>query len=410
MPDFHINLQKAIVLGGTHDHIRLIKLLQSRGFWVILIDFNTNPVAKSYADIHLEISTTEKENILEIARQEGVSIVVSTSIESAIITGAYVTEHLGLPYYLDYDTAIKVTSKSYMKAMFERLNIPSARHVDFGSNDTIEKIEGLRYPLVIKPADANSSKGVTKIISIVEAYAAILTARAFSPSEKVIVEEYVQGRELSVDVMVVDRQPHILMISESEKSEIHPDKFTIVQSNYPVEITEVVLDEIGRIAKRLAEDLGYTNGPLLIQMIENKGNINVIEFSARLGGGSKHHFVLASTGYDVLSAFVDLLVAGKLEKPKMTNLKITTAMIYLYAKEGVFGSLDGTEASKRDDIVSDFFQYMEFGTQIKGNTTSSDRPCGFLVSGKNDQEVKDKIHRGKSGISIKDPAGNRLNL
>lgn len=90
-------MQKAIVLGGTHDHITLIELLKQRSYYTILIDYYENPIAKEYADEFIRESTTDKETVLEIAKKNNVNLVIAACIDSALATMAYVSEKLNLP-------------------------------------------------------------------------------------------------------------------------------------------------------------------------------------------------------------------------------------------------------------------------------------------------------------------------
>lgn len=88
---------KAIVLGGTDDHIALIENLKDRGYYTILVDYYDNPPAKAFADLHLKESTLDKERVLETAKGLDVNLVISTCVDQALLTLCYVAEKLGLP-------------------------------------------------------------------------------------------------------------------------------------------------------------------------------------------------------------------------------------------------------------------------------------------------------------------------
>ena len=86
----------AIVLGGTLPHCELVRNLQGRGYYVILIDYLEAPPASSVADEHVQESTLDKELVLHIARKREASLVISTCIDQANVTACYVMEKLGL--------------------------------------------------------------------------------------------------------------------------------------------------------------------------------------------------------------------------------------------------------------------------------------------------------------------------
>ena len=88
--------KKAIVLGGTHDHIELLKNLKKRNFYTLLIDYNSNPPAKKYADKFFNESTLDKSVVLNIAKKESVKLVIATCVDQALLTMAYVSEKLNV--------------------------------------------------------------------------------------------------------------------------------------------------------------------------------------------------------------------------------------------------------------------------------------------------------------------------
>jgi|SRR5690554_2186935 len=103
--------QKAIILGGTDDHIALIENLKKRGYYTILIDYNANPPAKVAADLHIQESTLEEDKVLKIATEQKVDLVISACIDQALLTACYVAERLGLPAPFSYETALNVQIK-----------------------------------------------------------------------------------------------------------------------------------------------------------------------------------------------------------------------------------------------------------------------------------------------------------
>ena len=115
MSDNFNNKPIAIVLGGTFPHIELIKNLQQRGYYAVLVDYLDHPPAKDFADEHLQESTLDQDRVLDIAQSRGAKLVISTCIDQANVTACYVAEKLGLPAPYSYETALSVTNKGLMK-------------------------------------------------------------------------------------------------------------------------------------------------------------------------------------------------------------------------------------------------------------------------------------------------------
>ncbi len=138
-------MKKAIILGGTNDHIRLIEILKEKGYCTILVDYLDNPVAKGISDIHFKASTTDKESVLKIAQEQKADLVIATCIDSALSTAAFVSEKLGLPFHIDYSTSLALTDKTKMKTFFAEQNIPTSRFIILNELNK-QKIDSLRYP------------------------------------------------------------------------------------------------------------------------------------------------------------------------------------------------------------------------------------------------------------------------
>ena len=192
---------KILVLAGGADQIALIQELKSRGHEVVLLDYFENPPAKPYADKHIVASTLDVEAVEKYAKEENVSLICTACTDQALLSVSYVSERLGLPCYIDYQTGLNVTNKSYMKKVLTDNKIPTARFSIVDKPDE-EKIKGFIFPLVVKPVDCNSSKGVKKVESIEEYRQYITEAIQYSRSNTAIVEEYKEGKEISADYYI----------------------------------------------------------------------------------------------------------------------------------------------------------------------------------------------------------------
>ena len=102
---------KILVLAGGADQIALIKELQLRNHEVVLVDYFENPPAKQYVKKHIIASTLDVEKVLEIAISEKVDILTTACTDQALLTVANVSEQLGLPCYISYQTGLNVTNK-----------------------------------------------------------------------------------------------------------------------------------------------------------------------------------------------------------------------------------------------------------------------------------------------------------
>ena len=308
---------KALVLAGGIPQIGLIEELKSRGIDVIFADYYQHPPAEGHAP-HFCISTLDVDAVRDLAKKECVDFIITICTDQALLTMATVSEELGLPCYLDSEAAMKLTNKALMKQLFCENDIPTAKFVSCADLD-FAKIKGFDFPLVVKPVDCNSSKGVRRVESVEELKVAFADAKAASRTSLVIIEEYVHGYEISVDAIVRDGKIEILAVSALDKLPIK-GKFIIFRAKFPARMSLVLQATIESVVQKIADAFNLVNSPLLIQLIVDGDCVKVVEFSARTGGGEKLQMLREYCGFDAARAVVDLTLNMrmdfKVERPR----------------------------------------------------------------------------------------------
>ncbi|MCP4410810.1 MAG: ATP-grasp domain-containing protein [Gammaproteobacteria bacterium] len=389
--------KNAIILGGTHDHIRLSEILKADGFHTTLVDYLENPPCKRFADAHIQESTADKEKILDIARQLEAHAVFAACIDRSLLSMAYVCENLGLKCPFSYSTARALTNKILMKEKLKADGIPTSDYCVIRDVDWNGDVE-LRYPLVIKPADANSSKGITKATNCREMKAALPDAFHHSSVGEVVIEEFHEGREYSADFVIRDSQPELLLLTETRKSNLNDQHFTIVQSQHPAGTPDLTR-RISNIACQITASFALTEGPLLIQLIESSGELSVIEFGARIGGGSKHYLIEAVTGFDILRYYTKLLVGKTYTTP--VSCKHRYACInYVYTNPGRIKSFDGFELMEVSGVIDRSFFYKTEGMLVTGNISSGDRAAGYLMVDDDPAALRNRIELADQHLRV----------
>lgn len=400
---------KIMVLAGGNDQIALIKELRDyfhNNVEIVLIDQNSNVRAKEFADKFFPISTMNRELVLETAKKERIDYILTACGDQPLSTMVYVSEKLNLPCYLTMENVQNLTNKLYMKRIMRENDIPTAKYVCVSESYEKLSFQSLVYPLVVKPVDSNGSKGVKKVFSEADLNDSITEALRYSLSGDVVVEEYQEGEELSVDVYVEDGVAKILSVTSSKKIKQNETSFTILQSLYPA---LAVYDEerVSEIVQKIANVFCLKNTPLLVQMIVKDGRYSVIEFSARMGGGSKYRLIEVLSGVDIMKVYVEMIM-GK--TPRVTPRKMVDCAImsYIYCSEGVFCKLNNIDLLIREREIDDCFIYKMPGTFVEKSETSSDRVAGFLVTGRNMEEVKQKLRNVNMKLQVLDEMGKDI--
>jgi len=397
---------KALVIAGGLAQIELIKQLKERGITTVLIDGNANALARPYADKFCQLPIFDIEAVKNLAVEEKVDFLITCCADQVLLVVAQVSEMLGLPCYIDYQTGLNVSDKKYMKRIFHENNIPTSRHVELMELDW-EQVKDLQYPLVVKPVDAYSSRGVRKALNPEELERYFNEAAQISRSGGVIVEEFVSGTEISVDVYVENGVAKVLCVSNSEKIN-DADRFIIFRGRYPVAASQQIMDQIQVVAQQIADAFGLVDSPMLIQMINTGERVSVLEFCARTGGNMKYLLIKRACGFDVIKAVIDLAVGVKphVELRAPENKYIVND--FIYCKPGVFDHLEGFEELMAEGIITDYCQIRPKGMKVSGVTSSSDRIAGFTVQADTLEEFNRKHRIAVESLRVMDAEGNDM--
>lgn len=398
-------MKKAFVLGGTVPHIELINKLKARGYHVTLIDYYDNPPAKAAADAHVKASTLDLEAVKKIAEDGNADLVISSCIDQANSVACYVAEQLNLPHPYTYAKSLEVTRKGLMKTIFKQNGIPTS---DFYLIDKDEAREiQLPFPFVIKPTDANSSKGVFKINSKEEFYEKIEESICISREGKAIVEGFVTGTEIQVDCVVIDHKAHVLMTSDKVAFDNGGRELQVTGFSVPGIRCEYFSKRLQEIAQGIADSFELDNTPFFYQAICDDKEVYVLEFAPRLPGGTRFETVKLVSGFDYIESsirsFLKEPIVGIINAPKEKYV-----MRFLYMKPGVFDHIKGIEDLLEDGTINHFFPFVIKGKQIDSSMSSGNRICAIMTEGKNYEEAERKVADALERLAVIDVNGNDL--
>ena len=394
---------KALVIAGGLPQIELIKQLKERGIEALLADGSPAAVARPYADKFFHVDVFDIEAIKKIAVDEKVDFLITVCADQVLLVVAEVSEMLGLPCYIDYETCQDVSDKIRMKRIFKQSGIPTTDYVETDHLD-MDVIGKLKFPLVVKPVDAYSSKGVRKAENEEELKQYYAEAQQIGRSGRVIVEEFFEGEEISVDAFVVNGKAKILNVTNSEKVK-DKDRFVIFRGRYPAKVTPSVMRQIEDVAQKIADGFGLVNSPLLVQLLANEDRVSVLEFCARTGGNMKYLLIKYASGVDVIGATLDITL-GK--TPDLTPKFVRHNIVvndFVYCQPGVFDHFEGFEDLVKEGVINEFHPVRLKGTQMRGVTSSSDRIAGMNIVADTLEEYNIKREKINQTVKVIDDRG-----
>ena len=397
----------ALVLGGTAPHKLLVDKLHERGYYVVLVDYLTNPPAKQLAEEHIQASTLDKEKVLEIAKEKNASLVISTCIDQANSVCCYVAEQLNLPHPYSYETSLLVTNKGLMKKRMKEFDVPSSSFI-LTKNVVDVDWNQVSFPCVVKPVDCNSSKGVHRADSLEEAKSYVEEAIQLSQTKEAIVEDFCPGDEIQVDCVALENDADVVMTRSKVKMAFGEGAvLNSVGSIVPAQVSESVLPKLKQIAVNIARGFGLRNTPFFYQAIVSENKINVLEFAPRVGGGLSYYMIKNFVGFDAVEAAIDSFFGYPVKEGFFTPEKVYRTCL-LYAKPCTFDHVEGVEELKKNGIIKEFFITKAKGDAIDGDMRSSNRVASFIVEATDLNELQKHISLCLNSVKVIDSDGNNV--
>ncbi len=404
-------MTKIIVLAGGHDQAAFIRELRGLidDLYIILVDKNPNVLAAKEADKMLVISTMDFDKVLKAAKDEDIDYIMTACGDQPLLTVGIVSEELGLPCYLTKEQILNLTNKKNMKKVMVENGIPTARYKTFTSDEIITD-DGLIYPLIVKPADSNGSKGVRKVLNKEELLKQAKEAFGFTVSDTIIVEEYKEGEEISCDFYVVEGKAIEILKLQSNKFKVDDSITSIIyQSIIPAPyLNDCARSKLNIIAQKIVNAYHLDNCPLLVQAIVKGDEVSILEYSARLGGGSKYKTIQNVTGFNVLRACAESMLGRIPVIPEIRNENLCYSKCHFYVTGGRLCQITGLDELIKSKVIDEFLPTTPMGVEIEKPTSSGNRIGSVFITARDYLDLQHKVEEAVQNIHVINEEGKDM--
>ena len=310
-------MKKLAVIGASYLQLPVVKKAKEMGIEVHCFAWREGAVCADVADYFYDISTIDKEAILKECQRIGIDGIVTIASDVAVLTVNYVATHMQLPGNDDSYSEV-VTNKFRMRECFLQSAIPSHRFCLVKEGQGFDAAKAFRFPVIVKPTDRSGSRGVEKVLTIDQLPEAIDRAMNESFAHEAIVEEFVEGREISVECISWQGEHHLLQITD--KVTTGEPYFVELEHHQPTTLPADIVGKIKTIVPQALDALHIRYGASHSEIkITPDGELFFIEIGARMGGdfiGSD--LVRLSTGYDFLQGVIEVAL-GDFHEPQLTS-------------------------------------------------------------------------------------------
>lgn len=323
-------MKKIAIIGGSYLQLPAVLKAKEFGYEVHCFAWRDGAVCEGVADYFYPISIVEKEAVLTECKRIGIDGITTIASDVAVLTVNYVAEKMGLIGNPN-DYSEITTNKYLMRKCFAKSSVPSPKftYIDINKGDEYNII-GFQFPLIVKPTDRSGSRGVEKVFDEVSLKTAVKRAQNESFSNSAIIEEFISGREISVESISFEGKHYILQITD--KVTTGAPYFVEIEHHQPSSLDAHIQNRVKDIVVKALDALHIVYGASHAELkITKEGTIKVIEIGARMGGdfiGSD--LVKLSTGYDFLGATIKCAM-GEFVEPIITEHNCSG--VYFLCKE-----------------------------------------------------------------------------
>ena len=375
--------KKLLVLAAGILQITVIKKAKAMGYYVIAADGDPNARGFLYADKAICANITDEEVMLKIARDEGVDGVIHPCSEVSMNVMGRINDELGLAG-ITREQAIRATNKHLMREAFEKGNAPSPKSIltESAENAWEHLQKDFTTDGILKPSRNSGSRGISKVTRDMpkeDFEKAYYIALEESRDNSVLIEQFIEGPEFSIEIIVWNGKVNVLTVTDKKTTEA--PHFVELGHNQPSCRTAEEVETLKAAAVAGVKALGVNNCACHAEAKLMDGKAYLMEIGARLGGDFiSTELTHLSTGIDMVAAAVDVALGiepdlSVKEEPKGACIR------YFCPKPGKLVSISNIEVLE-DERVYLWEIYHKVGDIIPEVTSSLCRSGHVIVTEK----------------------------
>ena len=380
--------KKIIIIGAGLLQVPAIQIAQDMGLYAIVFDYNKDAHGMKIADLPMVVSTRDVDGSVRAARdlskQMEINGVITVGTDAST-TVAAVANALGLPGNR-FEDAYAASNKIRMRERFKKNNVPQPNFFPvWNYEETIEAFRHLNKPVVLKPADNMGARGVMKVENESDILAAFNRAKSSSPSGEVIIEEYMDGPELSIDMLIYDNEIYVTGVADRIIE--YPPFFIETGHIMPSNLDKDKIDDAIKVMKDGIKALNLKIGAAKGDIKVTKNGAMVGEIAARLSGGfmSAYTYPL-STGVNLIKNAIEIALGNPPSdlKPKWNKVSVEKAFL---PGTGIIESIDGIEKAKNINGIKEVFIKTKAGDILVPPTNNLDKAGNVIAVGSTRDEA-----------------------
>jgi biotin carboxylase len=380
-------MKKVLLLGASPFQIPSVKTAVRLQYYTITCDYLPNNPGHKFAHESYNVSTTDKEAVLQLAKRLGINGVVCYASDPAATTAAYVAEQMGLP-----TSPLKSVEILANKDLFRQFLL------DNGFNTPRVFTDNLVYPVVVKPVDSSGSKGVTIVRKEADLKKAVFNALKHSRSVKHIIEEYIEkdGYQIAGDGFSVKGELVFRLFAQE-----HFDGTLVpIGESFPYIQSEEIISRVHAEIQRLLTLLNMGTQAYNFDIRIKDGQIYLMEIGPRNGGNLIAQVTKYATGIDMVDYTIKAAMGEDCSDLKMTEPSGYWSSYMIHSdSDGILESVWIDENFRKNNVV-EYDMYFKPGDKIVGFTGSNGTLGTMILRFSCVDEMLDKMESMKRYVRV----------
>lgn len=395
-------MKKLLMLGGAHSQVPVIKAARELGHYVITCDYLEDNPGHKYAHEYYNVSTTDKEAVLSLARSLKIDGIVCYASDPAAPTAAYVAEKLGLPSN-PYQSVEILSNKDRFREFLKEnnFNVPRAKGY-YTFEEAKAEFHSFKMPVMVKPVDSSGSKGVSRIDSIDLLQEKVEDALSFSRVKRFIIEEYIEnyGYHVGGDGFSVNGRLVFRCFANEHFPVSHINPFVPVGASWPCAMPEHIHNKMHHEIQRALNLLNMKTSAYNFDIrIDDKEDIYLIEIGARNGGDLYPQVINYATGIDMVEYTIKAALGENCSDLTMVEPKGYWAIYLLNSQSsGIFAGVDIHKEIQKN--IVEYELLVKQGENISALTGAHAKVGIMILKFSSMDEMLDKVERMTKWVKV----------
>lgn len=305
--------KKLLILGANPETTSLVQQANRMGIQTVVTDYYPTSQAKGFAWKKYDVDAADVDQVLQIAKKEKIDGVLLGVAEALMPSYLEICKLLDLPCYGTPEQFEVFSNKDQFKALCREYEVPVVEQYDYTSEGDKADFSEISFPVVVKPIDSCSSKGISVCRNETELDVGIAKAMKFSRSKRLLIEKYMTGDEVVIYYTLQDGE---VIFSAMCDRYTNKDQHGVAQLPtayiYPSRYIDTYEQTINDKVIRMLKSFGLKNGTLFIQSFIENGQVRFYEPGYRLNGAQEHLIVSRESGINALELMIHFALTGRM--------------------------------------------------------------------------------------------------